>query len=72
MRNENTEREYQGDIGRSDEQYLPGRMQDHTSVRPKDVRPDLERGYGSQHHGDEFADTEVDQREPDDQDEEAA
>jgi hypothetical protein len=72
MRNENTEREYQGDTGRSDEQDLPGRMQDHTSVRPKDVRPDLERGYGSQHHGDEFADTEVDQREPDDKDEEAA
>jgi hypothetical protein len=72
MRNETPEREYQGDTGRSDEQDLPGRMQDHTSVRPKDVRPDLERGYGSQHHGDEFAATEVDQREPEDEAEDAA
>jgi hypothetical protein len=74
MRNESTEREYQGDTGRSHphQDERPGRMQDHTSVRPKDVRPDIERGYGSQHRGDEFADTEVDQREPGENDEEAA
>jgi hypothetical protein len=72
MRGENTEREYQGDTGRSHDEKLPGRMQDHTSVRPKDVRPDLERGYGSQHHGDEFAGTEVDQSEPNEDEEEAA
>jgi hypothetical protein len=73
MRNENPDREYQGDTGRSHDEDLPGRMQDHTSVRPKDnVRPDIERGYGSQHRGDEFADTEVDQGEPEEKDEEAA
>jgi hypothetical protein len=38
MRMENTEREYQGDNGPSEDEELPGRMQDRTSVRPKDER----------------------------------
>jgi hypothetical protein len=72
MRSENTEREYQGDTGRSQDEELPGRMQDRTSVRPKDVGPDVERGFGSDRHGDKFSDSEIDERERDDNDEEAA
>jgi hypothetical protein len=69
MQNQKTEREYQGDTGRSRpaSEESPGRMQDKTSVRP-----DIERGYGSQHRGDEFNDTDVDNREPREKDDEAA
>lgn len=55
------------DHGRAgDEERAPGRIANQTAVRPQDaLRSEPDRGYGSQHRGDEYQDVEVDQKDED-------
>ena len=46
------------------DQNEPGRMKDETSVRQQEeIREERDRGYGSQHKGDEFKDVKVEDKE---------
>lgn len=66
-RSGNAEVEYQGetlDKGREGRTQDEGRMKNETSVRrPGEVRESHDKGYGSQHRGDEYNDVKIEKQE---------
>jgi len=65
MENERDQEQRPRNEGRSArDQNEPGRMKNETAVRQQEeTRSELERGYGSDHKGDEFKDVKVENEE---------
>ena len=64
MANERDEKQTQDEGRTGRDQKEPGRMKNETAIRQQEeTRSELDRGYGSDHKGDEFNDVKVEDNE---------